>query len=76
LGIHAIGKAENNKLEQNGGGFSEHRYYGLSGSFCCLKEEEMFAAPDSRQGLFWVAFVNQVVHQPYKRSQKVPNLSC
>jgi hypothetical protein len=32
----------------------------------------MFAAADSRQGLFYVAFIVQALHQPYKRSQKVP----
>jgi hypothetical protein len=32
----------------------------------------MFAAADSLQGLIYVDFSIQVVHQSYKRSQKVP----
>jgi hypothetical protein len=33
----------------------------------------MCAAPDSRQGLFWIAFIIQASNQPYELSLIVPN---
>jgi len=42
-------------------------------------EENMIVARDSPQGLFWVAFIVQALHQSYEVSQLsqiVPNLRC
>jgi hypothetical protein len=40
--------------------------------FLKQSEENMFAAPDLRQGLFWIAFIIQALNQPYELSLIVP----